>query len=48
MVPDFKNMGTLKILYYAFVRSYLEFGMIIRDSISKKHSKIIEKYSANF
>lgn len=39
---NFRNFQTLKLLYYALVRSQLESGMLIWNPISKKYIDVIE------
>jgi len=45
---DFKNIQTLKLLYCAFVRSHLEFGMTVWNPISEIYSKEIESIQRRF
>jgi len=45
---QFRNIQTMKTLYYAYVRSHLEFGMLVWDPITKTQTKAIEKIQRYF
>ena len=45
---NFKKIETLKILYYAFVRSHLEFGSLVWNPASKSLSEKVETIQKRF